>query len=231
MDNLVKHPIKVLAVDTYPVITKGIVSFLLTEQHIFVVDTAFNIGDSLILVKEWQPDIVIVDINLLWINLIEKFKQVYSGVKVIAFADQNPGDAICNPMINGANGFLLKNCSQNEMIEAVINVYNNDIYLSRGHASSFEFMLLSDNEGEYTSSYIKNSFNSLTKREQEVLLLLSKGFTNKEIATRLEIKNRTVEFHTSNILSKLGVSTRTQAVSVYFKKHRIILDSLLEQIR
>lgn len=215
MDILQKHQIKVLAVDNCPVITKGIVSFLLTEQHFFTINTASNIKESLVLTREWRPDIIIIDLALLLNDFIGKLKLAYPGVKIIVFMEQSSKNDICTNLIKGAHGLLLKNCSQNEMIEAILKVYTDKIYLSRGLTSS-ESMLGSSSANKYSSDNI-NLVTTLTNREREVLALMSEGLHNKEIAARLGIKNRTVEFHTSNILSKLGASTRTQAVSIYYK--------------
>lgn len=211
--NMIKHQIKVLAIDHCPVITKGIVSFLLTEQHLFAVDTASNVKDSLVIAKQWQPAIVIIDLDMLYVNLIERFKQAYSATKVIVFVELKYKDSISHDLVNGAHGLLLKNCSQNEMVESIQKVNNDDFYISR----SLEHMWNPPDTSHYLASDNTHIWTPLTNREREVLFLISQGFHNKEIAARLGIKNRTVEFHTSNILSKLGASTRTQAVSIYQK--------------
>jgi|GEM_PF-5111547 Response regulator containing a CheY-like receiver domain and an HTH DNA-binding domain len=91
MDRLETELIKVLAIDPYPVVAKGIVSFLLTEQKLFVVDTAFNSYEALKLTRDWKPNIIILDVNLPdtnWTQLATKLRQELVHVKIIAFSDQ-----------------------------------------------------------------------------------------------------------------------------------------------
>lgn len=219
MDISPKSLIKVVAVDNYPVITKGIFSFLLTEQRLFAVHTASNVRDSLIIVKKWRPHIIIIDSNLWNKKCVESFKQAYSGAKVIVFIEHNANQNKCHDIYNGARGLLLKNCSQSEMIESVLSVYADNIYISEGLAPSWEGVCC-------PSSLIDSEkiLTPLTSREREVLHLISDGFSNKQIAAQLGIKNRTVEFHISNILSKLGASTRTQAVSIYLREGSLVMN-------
>lgn len=222
MNQLIKKLIKVLAIDAHPVVTKGIASFLLSEQQLFVVDTASTGKESLKIVKDWKPDVIILNTNLPdmgGIEFIEKLKRLYAKMKIIMFIDQGETDCIEDYLLRGACGFLLNNCSQNEIIEAVIKVYNNEIYFSRDMDLSFHSMITSSNDDEnYEILDTRILSNLLTQREKEVLLLISKGLQNKEIAAKLNIKNRTVEYHTSNILSKLGVTTRTEAIITYFNE-------------
>jgi len=210
MNRLETELIKVLAIDPYPVVAKGIVSFLLTEQKLFVVDTAFNSHEALKLTRDWKPNIIILDVNLPdtnWTQLATKLRQELVHVKIIAFSDQIL-DGKKGFKIQDIDGYLFKDCSQNEMIEAIINVYHGKYFCPRQVNSGS--MDTNIQKPENT----KNT-NLLTQREAEVLKLMSEGLQNKGIAARLRIKVRTVEFHVSNILSKLGVASRMEAVLSY----------------
>ncbi len=209
--------IKVLVIDSYPVVARGIVEFLLSDQQLFRVDTAFNDREGLKLIRELEPDIVILDINTMQINgleVIRTLKKQYLQIKTIAFSEHTYIDS-ATAMKIGFEGLLLKNCTQKEMIEAIVQVYYEGYFypckinytpaskMRPGHE-------LHKHEG------CENSLELLTPRELEVLFLVSQGLQNKEIAAQLGIKIRTVEFHVSNILSKLGVTSRIEAMIKYY---------------
>lgn len=213
----VNHLIRVLAVDDHPVILKGIASFLLTEQPLFVVKTASNGQESLLSVKEWKPDVVILDLNLSdtkGTGLIKKIMEIDPQPKIIVFVEQYFNDYFVDFIDSGVVGIIFKNCSQNEMIEAILTVVNDQIYFS----CCIDLPLQLTRNRMYNTEHevaFPGLFNELTRRENEVLSFIVRGLTNKEIAGTLGIKNRTVEFHVSNILSKLRVASRMEAIIAY----------------
>ena len=218
MNNDTNYPIKVLAVDPYPVVTQGIVSFLLADKQLFTVNAACNAKDSLRTVKQWKPDNALLDINLPDISefpLMKQFEQ--ENIKVIIFADLKNNEHIIDYILSGARGYLLKDCSKTEMIEALLKIYNNEVYFPRNIKSPIRSATILSTDMQQREFSISNLCNIMTHREKDILLLISHGLQNKEIAIKLGIKNRTVEYHVSNILSKLGVTSRVEAVIACLK--------------
>ncbi|MDT3701175.1 MAG: response regulator transcription factor [Thermincola sp.] len=215
MDTVGKK-IKVLVVDNYLVVMVGTVSLLSIEPRIFVVGTAKNGEECLQLAGEFKPDIILMGINLPDIyrfNLIEKLRETHPQIKVIVFTGQNPEEYVNSSLAKGVKGFLLKDCSANEMIEAVLSVYAGKNYYSQNlGAIPKSFVTGEEHSREISPLDSKDMGSLLTPRELEILELIVKGLQNKEIAGKLGVKTKTIEYHIGNILSKLGVNSRLEAV-------------------
>lgn len=205
--------VKVLVVDDHTLFAEGTVSLLSVEPRILTVGIAKNGMECMNLVSQTSTDVVLLDIGLPDISgtdLIEKIKQVGPEVKILMLTGLNPKGFVTKSMTKGANGFLLKDCSAQEMTGAIFRVYEGGVYFSQGLAA----FLRSGNNGDNSHSPGNSETPSilLTPREIEIIELVSQGLHNTEIASALGIKVRTVEFHVSNILSKLGASSRFEAV-------------------
>lgn len=215
MTGLIKDSIKVLAVNHHPIVAKGIVAFLMTEQNLFIVNTAYNENDALKLTRDWKPNVIVLDVNLPvtnWVQLTMRLRKEFEQVKILAISDQVL-DYENDHKTQVIDGFLLKNCTQNEMIEAIIKIHSGIYFYPRQVA----LHLMPASGSGRTDMKVDRRLSLLTQREEQVLKLMSEGLHNREIAARLRIKVRTVEFHVSNILSKLGVASRMEAV-LYLKK-------------
>ena len=123
---------------------------------------------------------------------------------------QDPKGYVTLSINKGANGFLIKNCSVKEMIQGILTVYNGGVYLAQGLEAFLHPGNNSDSVHFPGNSEMLREL--LASKEIEIIGLVSKGLNNKKIALALGIKVRTVEFHVSNILLKLGVSTRLEAI-------------------
>lgn len=124
---------------------------------------------------------------------------------------QNPQGYVTKSISKGANGFLLKDCSVKEMIQGILNVYQGGVNFSQG-LEAFLQPVNKNNNLHFPVKPVETLRKLLTKREIEIIELVSRGLHNKEIALALGINVRTVDFHVSNILHKFGVSTRLEAV-------------------
>jgi len=205
--------VKVLIVDDHTLFAEGTISLLRTESRILAVGIAKNGIESMELINKTGPDVVLLDINLPDIcgtDLIDKIKKVQPEIKILMLTGQEPKGYVTTSINKGANGFLLRNCSVKEMIQGILRVYNGGVYFSQG----LEAFLHPRNKSNNVHSAVKSEIPSelLTTREIEIMELVTTGLHNKEIASALVIKLRTVEFHISNILLKLEVSTRLEAV-------------------
>ena len=207
--------VKVLVVDDHTLFAEGTVSLLGLEPHILAVGIAKNEIECIDLISKTVPDVVLLDINLpdtCGTDLIDKIREVQPEVKIVMLTGQNPQGYVTKSISKGANGFLLKDCSVKEMTQAILRVYEGGVYFFQ----SLGAILESDNFDKSLNSMDSEAPSKLlTTREIEIMELVSKGLHNKEIAVALSIKVRTVDFHVSNILLKLGVSSRLEAVLMW----------------
>jgi DNA-binding NarL/FixJ family response regulator len=193
--------INVVIVDDHLLILKGLKEMLKASDNINVV-AVFSDGKTLLDYLETnQPDILLLDINIPNINGLDICKKValkYSNIKILALTNYNENSIVKNMMRNGAKGYLLKNCSQQELIESIHTVYQGGNYFSK----EIENQLVKDSiESKKNNSFMPK----LTRREKEVLIEISAEKTNQEISECLFISVKTVESHRNNLLQKFGV--------------------------
>jgi DNA-binding NarL/FixJ family response regulator len=209
--------IKVLIVDDKTLFAKGTVSLLGIEPRISVVGVTANGTECIDLVRDTMPDVVLLDIDFLdsgGVNRIGEIKEVRPEAKIIIMTGQNLQDYFSLPMSKGAAGILLKDSSLREMTQAIFRVCEGGICFPP--RSEISLQSLKNSTKLPFSLKLKNIKKKLlSTREIEIMELVLKGFHNKEIAEILGIKVRTVDLHVRNILSKLGVSTRFEAVLMW----------------
>jgi DNA-binding NarL/FixJ family response regulator len=183
---------KVFIVDDHYMVIEGIRSLLQSEKNIEWAGHASNAASCLAFLQQQQPDVILMDINLPDKNGIELCKEVrqkYPAVFVIGLSTFNQQSFIQKMMESGASGYVLKNATQEELMEAIDAVAAGKTYLSDEAAQS----LRKNNSAEVPV---------LTRREKEVLELIADGLTNNEIAQKLFISVTTVDTHRKNLLAK-----------------------------
>lgn len=183
--------IKVFIVDDHYMVIEGIRSLLQNEKDIEWSGHATNAASCLAFLQHNRPDIVLMDINLPDKNGIELCKEVkekYPSIFIIGLSTFNQQSFIQKMMDSGASGYVLKNATQEELMEALKTVFKGKTYLS----------------DEATHTLQKNEENKivLTRREKEVLEMIAEGFTNSEVAAKLFISTATVDTHRKNLLAK-----------------------------
>ncbi|MDQ7092163.1 response regulator transcription factor [Desulfosporosinus sp. PR] len=206
--------VKVLVVDDHTLFAEGTVSLLSSESRISVVGIAKNGIECMSLIRKSRPDVVLLDIKLPDVcgtDLIDTINEVIPRTKILMLTGYSPKGYVTQSMSKGANGFLLKDCAVKEMIEGILRVYDGGVFFSEGLEAFLHPEISSSVLYSTVASAIKPT-ELLTIREKEIIELVSKGLHNKEIASVLDIKVRTVNFHVSNILLKLEVNTRLEAV-------------------
>lgn len=205
--------INVLIVDDHQVVIDGIKSMLDSAAGINVVGQATNGPKALEFLKANSVDVALIDINLPGMDGIELCKLIVKNhpeIKVLALTTFNEVSFITNIMKIGASGYLLKNTTKEELIDAITNVYKGDQYL----AKEVKDKLISSSFGKKDSSFIPK----LTRREKEVLKLITEEFTTKEIAEKLFISDATVETHRLHLLNKLGARNTAGLVKTAIQK-------------
>ncbi len=183
---------KVFIVDDHYMVIEGIRSLLQNEATVEWVGHASNAASCLAFLHQQLPDVILMDINLPdknGIELCKEVRQLYPSVFIIGLSTFNQQSFIQKMMENGASGYVLKNATQEELMEAIKTVANGKTYLSDEAALS----LRKSNSGETPV---------LTRREKEVLELIADGMTNNEIAAKLFISVTTVDTHRKNLLAK-----------------------------
>jgi DNA-binding NarL/FixJ family response regulator len=199
--------IRVLVVDDHAVVRRGLFDFLSTEPDLEVVGDADGGAEALDLIGRLdadgrRPDVVVMDLQMTPIDGIEATRRIrarYHDVEIVALTSFGEEERVYAALEAGASGYLLKDADADEVASAVRAAYRGELLLDSAVARRLTLSLRSAPEAE------------LTTRELEVLRLVGAGKANKEIAAELAITERTARTHVSNILAKLGLSSRTQA--------------------
>ncbi|WP_144469421.1 response regulator [Bacillus thuringiensis] len=213
--------IKVLLVDDHTVVLKGLAFFLSTQEDLELVGEANNGKEALVKVGETNPDVILMDLYMPEMDGVEAtayIKKEYPNVKVIVLTSFSDQAHVLPALRAGASGYILKDVEPDQLVEAIRSAYKGNIQLHPDIANALLSQTLPVEEKEEEPSI---QVNVLTARENEVLQLLAKGMSNKEIASVLVITEKTVKAHVSSILSKLNLSDRTQA-ALYAVKNGIV---------
>lgn len=212
-----KKKSKVLLIDDNYEHLVGIRELLNLEGTFDVVGIATNVTIGLNLIKKYQPDIVLLDMNMPdkdGLQGIMEIEKLDVDTKVLALSGYDDADLIFRAMKIGAKGYVLKTMASAQLIYAIEEVLSGKIYLPLALSSRF-FEYFQQSFREETAkqeSDEENLLSYLTQREEEVLELLTQGVTYKGVAGKLFISETTVKTHVNNIFQKLQVNDRTQAV-------------------
>ena len=199
--------IKILIADDHSMVREGLKQLLELEGDFQVVSEAANGMEALENIKVTKPDILLLDVNMPVMNGLEilaKIKQEKIGVKVLILTIHNEVEYLLKAVEIGCDGYILKDSNSTLLKRAIHAVYNGESYIQPD-------LIPVLNAGLANKTTVNSKLSELTKREIEVLKLISEGLFNKEIAYNLEISERTVKNHVSNIFKKINVSDRTQA--------------------
>jgi DNA-binding NarL/FixJ family response regulator len=203
--------IRILLVDDHIVMRMGLVTATNGEPDMEVVAEADNGIEAMKAYRIHQPDVVVLDLRMPEQNGIETIRMLreeFGDVRVLVFSNYASGEEVFQAFKAGAYGFVVKEMSLERLLEAIRKVNHGEQYLPVEIATRMHGRVLSQ----------------LTPREMEVLALVAKGLSNKEIAASLTLVEGTVKVHVTNILSKLRVSDRTQAILAGVKQGIIELE-------
>jgi len=217
--------IRVLLVDDNYDHLMGIRELINLESEVDVVAAATNANVAINLIKKYQPEIVLMDMNMPekdGLTAIQEIERLELDVKVIALTAYDDADLIFRAMKLGAKGYILKTMASSQLIRAIQEVSQGKIYLPQGLTTGFfEYFQKSFKEEEKAATAADSLLSDLTSREEEVLDLLTQGNNYKDVANTLFISETTVKTHVNNIFQKLQVNDRTQAV-LYALNHGFI---------
>lgn len=201
--------VRIAIADDHPVVRDGLVSMLETQPDFSVTGQAGTGGEALSMVRTHDPDVLLLDLempDLDGVSVLREMRAAGARTRVIIFTVFNTDERIIAAVEAGAAGYLLKGSPRAEVFAAVREVAAGRSLLAPVAASAV-LRRVRGAAGAAPGS------PSLTVREQTVLVHLARGLSNKQIATALGISERTVKFHVSSIIAKLGAANRTDAVT------------------
>ena len=216
-------PIRVVLADDHAVVREGTRQLLEREDDITVVGEASNGKSAIELVESLQPDVVVMDVRMPDVGGVEATKTIkkrFPKVEILVMSAYDDDEFVFALLEAGASGYLLKTAPVKDLIKAIHEVAEGQSALDPVVARKVLRQFTTDAPRKKTEV----SYESLTEREQQVLEWLAEGKTNKEIGEVLIISDRTVQTHLSNIFSKMGVSSRTEAVLTAIRRGWIKVD-------
>jgi DNA-binding NarL/FixJ family response regulator len=207
---------RIIVADDHSLFRDGIVS-MLEAGGFEVVGQAGNGHDTLEAIRRLMPDVVLMDLQMPKMDGLEALKRItaeFPGVKVVILTVSDDDDDLLAAIQAGASGYLLKDLDSEEFLELLAGLERGEAPMTRKTASRL-MRRLSSGSGSETA------LATLSERELDVLALVSQGMPNKAVAERLSISENTVKYHMKNILQKLEVRNRTEAVS-HALKHGLV---------
>jgi DNA-binding NarL/FixJ family response regulator len=206
-------PIKVLIADDHVFYREGVRTFLENEPDIEVVGEAGNGEEVLAKTAELKPDVILMDLKMPGINGIEATRRVHETdpeIGVLALTMFDDDDSVFAAMRAGARGYLLKDAGKNQVIRAIVAVRGGEAIFSPAIAGRMIQFFSTPEAGSRKKQ--SDEFAELTEREFEILELVARGHSNKEISNGLSLTVKTVQNYVSSILTKLQVADRLQAM-------------------
>ncbi len=206
--------IRVMIVDDHAMVRKGLVTFLKNAPDLELVGEARDGREAIEACERLRPDVILMDLVMPELGGVAATRTIHQrrpDVRVIALTSFQEKELVQDALQAGAIGYLLKNVSGDELVEAIRQAHAGRPTLA---PEALQALVQPPSETETLAA-------DLTRRENEVLALLVKGMSNPEIAERLVISRATVKVHVSSILSKLGVGSRAEAIALALQ-HRLV---------
>ncbi len=213
-------PIRVLVVDDHALVREGTVQLLAQEEEFSVVGQAGTGEEALTLLESLRPDVALVDVNLPGMSGLDLVREIAVRgvpVSVLIVSAYDDYAYITEALEIGVSGYLLKTASGRELVDAVRAVADGIFVLDRGVSSLLARRWRS-------GAAQRADGGALTARESDVLALLARGRSNRQIASELSLGLRTVEGHVSAVLAKLGAASRTEAVAFALRERIVDLN-------
>ncbi len=207
---------RIVLADDHPVVRHGVRSLLQSDAEFAVIGEASDGIECVQIVEKMQPDVLVVDLMIPGLNGLEITRQVRQrspGTRIIILSMHANEPYVLEALKNGASGYVLKDSSGTDLIQAVRLVSAGQRYLSPPLSErAVEAYMMKSQESSF------DAYDGLTDREREVLQLAAEGLSNPDIAARLSISPRTVETHRANLMRKLTLKTQTDLIRYALKR-------------
>ncbi len=216
--------IRLILVDDHQLVRTGIANLLSGEPGFEIIGEAADAKELFDLLRKSQPDIAVLDIALPGMSGIEITKKLHNdfpGIRILILSMHTSEEFIFNAINSGARGYLPKNTSRKELIEAIYAIQRGEEFF----AESISNVILKSyiKKVKTDSADVENKESLLSKREIEVLRLFAEGMTNQEIADKLFISIRTVESHKNHIMARLELKTTVDLVKFAIRNNIVLL--------
>jgi len=215
--------IRVLIADDHTLVREGIAAFLKLCDDIEVIAEASDGLEAIEKVKQFTPDVVLMDISMPKLGGLEattEIKKMNPDTKILVLTQYDDKEYISRFLKAGVSGYLLKKAVGSELISAIRAVNKNEFYLFSSIASKVVAGYL----GKDKETAMEDPYEKLTDREKQVLKLVAEGYTHKEIGDMLSISTKTVIAHQTNMTEKLGISTRAGLIKFAIQRGIIKID-------
>ncbi len=234
MNETQKNKISIVIIDDHQLFREGVKRILAMEPEFEVVADGEDGTEAMDLVKEYRPDVILMDINMPQMNGMEATRELikaFPHVKVLILSIHDDESYVTHVLKTGASGYLLKEMDAAALVEAVKVVASGGAYIhpkvTHNLIKEYRRLATEDDKHEDSIGYreveYRKPLHILTRRECEVLQLMTDGQSNRMIGESLFISEKTVKNHVSNILQKMSVNDRTQAVVEAIKKGYVIV--------
>jgi two-component system response regulator NreC len=210
--------IRILIVDDHGLLRAGLKTLLNSDPNMEVVGEATSGEEALEKVSEVQPEVILLDLGLPGMDGLEVTRRLVQdapGVRVLMMTMYDDSELVKECIRAGASGYIVKRAAESELIDAIYAVRRDMIYI---HPSIMQSLMSPPSKSGAPASM---KIEPLTNREIEILRLIVKGYTNRQVSSALNISIRTVETHRSNVMEKLNLHSRVELVR-YATEHGLI---------
>ena len=212
--------IRVVIADDHEVVRSGFAFIINAQPDMEVVGDAADGEQAYQIVSRERPDVLLLDISMppgeSGLVACERFARDFPDMAVLVLTMFSEADYVFFALRSGALGYVLKSASTDMLIDAIHAVAKGEVYVQEGLDEALAGKLVAADEVEV------NPYHALSSREIEVMSLLARGYTNKEISERIFVSVKTVESHRRNIYAKLGISTRAELFHIAAKHHLLV---------
>jgi two-component system nitrate/nitrite response regulator NarL len=202
--------IRVGVVDQHPLFRDGVIFTLEAEADIEVVGQGASAADAIKMARESEPDVIVLDTSLpdSSLDAIAAIIQQHPRVRILVLTVVADEEQVCAALKGGARGYLLKGTNGSELVRAVRVLSQDESYVAPSLAAK---LLMRPDPSSVKVAKPKDRLTHLTQREEQILVILGNGRSNKEIGNKLDLSEKTVKHHVTNILQKLQVRNRVEA--------------------
>jgi DNA-binding NarL/FixJ family response regulator len=208
---------KVIIAEDHTILREGLRSLLSTRNNLQVIGEAGDGREAVRIVNQLLPDLLLIDLSMPKLNGMEAIREIKSNhpeIKIIVLTVHKSDEYILASLDAGANGYILKDAGQNELILAIEYVMAGKVFLSPSISGKVVASYLENNKRKKNTS----AWDDLTTREKEILKLIAEGNKNRDIAAHLCISPKTVEKHRSNLMRKLGLRNASTLTAYAIEK-------------